>query len=119
MLICRATGPLTTLPGGAANSIIIRRGQPIYVKPAPSIDNVVADQTLNGSTSADVWVSGVREAESVWAKIIPPDINPETDGVPITDLDTIELQDTDYPVIAGLHFSYADEWSPQYQSRRL
>ena len=36
-----------------ANGIIIRRGQPIYVKPAPTIDNVVAGQTLNGSTSAD------------------------------------------------------------------
>ena len=79
-----------------ANGIIIRRGQPIYLKPAPTIGNVIDDQTLNGSTSATIWVSDVLEVESVWAKIIPPDINPDIDGVPITDLPTIELQDTDH-----------------------
>ena len=93
-----------------ANSIIIRRGQPIYVKPAPSIDNVVADQTLDDSTSADVWVSGVREAESVWAKIIPPDINPDVDGIPITDLPTIELQDTDHDgIYDGAYHNFTTE----------
>ncbi|MCP4182211.1 MAG: hypothetical protein GY761_02695, partial [Hyphomicrobiales bacterium] len=80
----------------AANSIIIRRGQPIYVKPAPNIGNVIDSQTLNGSNSATIWVSNVYDAESVWAKIIPPDINPDVDGVPITDLPAIELQDSDH-----------------------
>jgi hypothetical protein len=79
-----------------ANGIIIRRAQPIYVKPAPMIGNVADSQTLNGSSSAVIRVSDVLEAESVWAKIIPPDINPDVDGVPITDLDTIELQDTNH-----------------------
>ena len=79
-----------------ANGIIIRRGQPIYLKPAPTIGHVIGDQSLNGSTSATLWVSDVLEAESVWSKIIPPDINPGVDGVPITDLDSIELQDTDH-----------------------
>ncbi|MDB4442343.1 hypothetical protein N9219_02870 [bacterium] len=78
-----------------ANSHIIRRGQPIYLKPAPTIGSVINNQALNGSFSAALWVSNVLEAESVWAKIIPPDINPDIDGVPITDLPAIELQDTD------------------------
>ena len=79
-----------------ANSRIIRRGQPIYLKPAPTIGNVIGDQNLNGSTSATIWVSDVRDVESVWAKIIPPDINPDNDGVPITDLPSVELLDPDY-----------------------
>ncbi|GAG93434.1 unnamed protein product, partial [marine sediment metagenome] len=79
-----------------ANDIIIRRGQPIYLKPAPNIGKVMGKQTLNGSSSTVIWVGDVIEAESVWAKIIPPDINPDVDGVPITDLPTIELQDTDH-----------------------
>ena len=54
-----------------ANSHIIRRGQPIYLKPAPTIGNVIGDQTLNGSPSATLWVSDVLEAESVRAKITP------------------------------------------------
>jgi hypothetical protein len=79
-----------------ANGINIRRAQPIYLKRAPTIGRVMSNQTLNGSSSAVIWVSDVLEAESVWAKIIPPDINPDVDGVPITDLDTIELQDTNH-----------------------
>ena len=80
---------------------IIRRGQPIYLKPAPTIGNVIDDQTLNGSTSAtiwvsDVWVSNVVDAPSVWAKIIPPDINPDIDGDAITDLPSIQLRDNDH-----------------------
>jgi hypothetical protein len=79
-----------------ANNSIIRRGSPTYFTVQPIIGNVsVDDNLLSGSTSTTIRADNVVDADSVWAQIIPPDINPETSGIPITDLPTVELTDTD------------------------
>ena len=79
-----------------ANNSIIRRGSPTYFTIQPMIGNVsVGDNTLNGGTSTTIRAENVVDADSVWAQIIPPDVNPETSGIPITDLPTVELTDTD------------------------
>jgi len=79
-----------------ANNSIIRRGSPTYFTILPMIGNVsVDDNTLNGGTSTTIRAENVVDSDSVWAQIIPPDVNPETSGVPITDLPTVELTDTD------------------------
>ncbi len=71
---------------------VIRRGSPAYVTINPMIGSVsVNDSELNGSTSTTIRAENVTDAESVWAQIIPPDINPGTSIDPITDLDKVEL----------------------------
>jgi hypothetical protein len=78
-----------------AEDMVIRRGGYVYIGVHPFVTSVSDAQTLSGETSATLWASGVIDAESVWALIIPPDINPDTSGIPITDLPTIELTDPD------------------------
>ena len=79
-----------------ASNSTIRRGSPTYVTVKPEIDGLSVDQSvLSGSTSATITATGVTDADSVWAQIIPPDINPATSAVPITELPSVELTDPD------------------------
>jgi hypothetical protein len=75
-----------------ARTLIIRRESPAYSPVQPVIGSVSVDkQTLAGGTSATIQAQGVEYADSVRAQIIPPDINPDTSGSPITDLPSVEL----------------------------
>ncbi len=80
---------------GIADNMAIRRGSSAYVGIHPFIGRVSEPQILSGNTSAILWADGVIDAESVWALIIPPDVNPETSDIPITDLPFIQLTDPD------------------------
>ncbi len=78
-----------------AEDMVIRRGGYLYIGVHPFVNNVSDPQILSGGTSATLWASGVIDAESVWALILPPDVNPETSDIPISELPTIELTDPD------------------------
>jgi hypothetical protein len=78
-----------------ANTMTIRRAKQIFLKPLPTIGDVVGETTLDGDSTATIWVGHVCDAERVRASIIPPHIEPGEDGGPITALDSIELSDSD------------------------
>ena len=78
-----------------SGDITIQRGGYSYLGVHPYITSVSDPQILSSGTSATIWASGVIDSEGVHALIIPPDINPETSDIPITDLPTIELTDPD------------------------
>ncbi len=93
-----------------ANDRVIRRGGYLYIEVRPSVSNVSDHQILSGGTSATLWASGVIDADSVHALIIPPDVNPETSDIPVTDLPTIELTDPDEDhVYQGLYTGFDTE----------
>jgi len=76
-----------------AGNNVIKRGSPSYITIHPLVGSISVGN-LSG-VSAEISAGGVIDADSVWAQIIPPDINPETAGIPITDLPAIELTDPD------------------------
>jgi hypothetical protein len=78
-----------------AEDMTIQRGGYAYIGVHPFITSVSDPQILSSGTSATIWASGVIDSENVSALIIPPDINPETSDIPITDLDMVELTDPD------------------------
>jgi hypothetical protein len=78
-----------------ANTMTIRRAKQIFLKPLPTIGDVVGEITIDGDSTATIWVGHVRNAERVRASIMPPHIEPGEDGGPITDLVSIELSDSD------------------------
>jgi|GEM_PF-155861 len=93
-----------------ADDMAIRRGSSFFIGVHPFVTSVSDPQTLLEDTSATIWASGVIDAESVWAQIIPPDINPETSDIPITDLPTIELTDPDGDhIYEGVYSSFDTE----------
>lgn len=81
-----------------AGSIIIGRGyQP--ASDIPLIEAVSESQTLYGETSAELRAGPVIDADGisrVWAVIKPPGYTPESPDIPVTDLPTAELADTDH-----------------------
>jgi len=81
-----------------ADDMTIQRGGYSYIGVHPYISSVSDPQVLSSETSATIQANGVIDSESVHALIIPPDVNPETSDIPITDLPTIELTvpDGDY-----------------------
>ncbi len=74
-----------------ANDRVIRRGTYVYVGVHPYIVSVSEPKVLSVGTSATLWAKGVIDAETVWAQIIPPDVNPADPNLPITDLPSIPL----------------------------
>jgi hypothetical protein len=78
-----------------AKDITIRRGSPVYLSVHPFVGSVSDPQELTGSFTATITASNVNDAESVWALIIPPDLETGTAGTPIITLDEIELTDLD------------------------
>jgi len=80
-----------------AGQSVIRRGSPTLFTVQPAIGDVfVDDPVLNGSLVTTIRAQDVVDADAVWAQIIPPDVNPEAVGVPITDLPTVQLTDLDH-----------------------
>jgi LVIVD repeat-containing protein len=77
-----------------ANDMVIRMASSIQTK-HPQVGSVSEAQTISGVSTATIWASGLIDAENVSAQIIPPDINPETSGTPITDLPSIDLTGPD------------------------
>jgi hypothetical protein len=93
-----------------ARDLTIQRGGYTYIGVHPWISSVSDSQILSSGTSATIWASGVIDSESVHALIIPPDINPETSDIPITDLPTIELTDPDGDhIYEGIYNNFATE----------
>jgi hypothetical protein len=93
-----------------AENMTIRRGGYTYIGTHPFVTSVSDPQILSSGTSASIWASGVIDAESVWAQIIPPNINPETSDIPISDLPSIELTDPDGDhVYEGIYNSFDTE----------
>jgi len=96
-----------------ANELKIRRGyRP--VTDIPYIYSVSDVQTLNsGETSAELragisYADEDTEIRRVWAVITPPNFVPESPDVPITDLPTVELRDTDNDsVYEGVYDKFA------------
>ena len=90
-----------------AGNNVIKRGSPTYISVNPFVGSVSVGE-LSGF-SAEISASGVVDADSVWAQIIPPDINPESSGVPITDLPVTELMDSDEDgVYTGVYNNQGD-----------
>jgi PKD repeat protein len=64
----------------------------------PFIQSVSGSQTLNGETSATLSASGIIDATGivqVWAVILPPGINNNSQNPTITKLPTVDLTDPD------------------------
>ncbi len=78
-----------------ADGMTIQRGGYAYIGVHPFVTNVSDPQTISSETEATIWASGVIDAESVWALIIPPDVNPDNPGTPIETLPSIQLTDPD------------------------
>ncbi|MFC1495105.1 C13 family peptidase [Thermodesulfobacteriota bacterium] len=78
-----------------AEDMTIQRGGYSYIGVHPFVSSVSDPQVLTTETSAIIQASGIIDSDSVHALIIPPDVNPETSDIPITDLPTIELTDPD------------------------
>lgn len=76
-----------------AESQVVRRGVATYLGTQPRIGAVVGDQTLSSSDTATLWVDGVGDADKVWARIMAPDVNPDSTGIPISELPVVELTD--------------------------
>ncbi len=60
----------------------------------PLIGSICPEQTLNGETSATIWVDEVTTTSTidlVWAVIKPPDFDAGYAVIPITELPTLEL----------------------------
>lgn len=77
-----------------ANSAILRRGAPVSLSARPAVGKTwVGDPTLNPATSTTIFASDVSNADSVWAQIIPPDVDPDQSGVPISALPVVPLTD--------------------------
>ncbi len=63
-----------------------------------SVGKVCPEQTLQDETSAALWAEGINDPEgleAIQAVIIPPNYEPESSDIPVTDLPTIELTDPD------------------------
>ncbi len=78
-----------------ADNMTIRRGGYAYIGVHPFVSSVSDPQTIASGTSATISASGVIDAESVWALIIPPDVNPDDPGKPIETLPSIQLTGPD------------------------
>ena len=78
-----------------AQGSIIRRGGYLYLGKHPSIGDISSPQIVSGTTSGTLWASGIIDADNVEAVIVPPDVNPETSDIPITDLPSVLLTDPD------------------------
>ncbi|MFC1495171.1 C13 family peptidase [Thermodesulfobacteriota bacterium] len=78
-----------------AENITIQRGGYANNNVYPFISSVSDPQVLSSGTTATIQASGIIDSESIKALIIPPDVNPETSDIPITDLPEIELTDPD------------------------
>jgi hypothetical protein len=80
-----------------ADSLVVRRGAPVYITIHPFVSGVTVDnETLSGGTTVAIEARGVTSGTTVEARIVPPDVNPDDPGVPITSLPTIELTDPDH-----------------------
>jgi len=80
-----------------AEDKVVRRGSSVFIGLQPFISSVSPPKELEGleDNSATIWASGVIDAVSVWAHIIPPNVNPETSGIPIDELPTVQLTYSD------------------------
>ncbi len=61
---------------------------------SPQIDAVSPGQTVNNTSSADLYASGVTDADGisrVWAVIRPPDYNQSDSGNPVQELPSIDF----------------------------
>jgi hypothetical protein len=83
-----------------AKGLQVRRGYRPVIDIPYIYDFLDIQNRGNEETSAKLW-AGVSYADEdteirrVWAIITPPDFAPESSDVPITDLPTVELQNTD------------------------
>ncbi len=75
------------------DNMTIQRGVYAYTGVHPLVKRVSDPQTISSETEATIWASGVIDAESVWALIIPPDVNPNNPSTPIETLPSIQLTD--------------------------
>jgi hypothetical protein len=76
----------------AAQNSVIKRGSPSFIPVKPYIEDVTV--SIFNTTTLKLSASGVIDADTVIAQIIPPDVNPEATGVPVTDLTSIALSDS-------------------------
>jgi len=98
--LCDADGdgnPTTKNDQTEAGTVLIGRGRSAASLP-PSIIGVSTDQTLNGPTSASLWArvgtEELKDIDSVWAVIVPPDQADVSSDVPVTDLPRVDLSDS-------------------------
>jgi len=89
--------PMSKNDQTVAGAIKIGRGRSAASLP-PSIMEVSGDQNLNGVTSASLWVrlgaDDLEYIDKVWAVVVSPDQSGVSSDVPVTDLVSIELSDS-------------------------
>jgi len=79
------------------SDLIIGRGR-VAASTPPIIGSVSGEQTLAGNMSATLWAGDIFSLNSisrVWAIIVPPGYNQGSSDIPITELPTVELVDSD------------------------
>ena len=81
-----------------AGPIPIGRGRSAASLP-PSIMAVSDDQTINGPAQVTLWADLGTDAlatiDTVWAVVVPPDLGDSATDIPVTDLTSVDLTDTD------------------------
>ncbi len=82
-----------------ADPVIFRRGYQPETK-RPNIFNYSRPQTLGEETSGNLWAAVAQVGDDigisrVWAIVMPPDFDPGSPDIPITDLPSFELSNPD------------------------
>jgi DNA-binding beta-propeller fold protein YncE len=97
--------PNESTDGGAARDYTIGMGIKLSGN-EPQTGDVVADVTLNGATSAEIWidnVSSTNAVDKVYAVITPPSVTPTLLGMPVPDLPVLVLTDRGSGRYSGIY----------------